>query len=282
MAGVLGEARQAKNGSLEKAARAGYLTKGIVYVLIGAFAFRTAIGSAVFDAERASSSGALREVARQPFGTVLLALVGLGLAGYAIWRFVQAAKDPDGHGTDAKGIAVRIGYVVSGFVHVALAALAASIVLGGSGGGAGASGGSQARDAWTAKLMGAPAGRWLVALLGLVVVGVGVYHFARAAKKSFLKRMKILGLDPRARTWLVRACSAGLVARGVVFLIVGGFLVLAAYQHDPSEARGLGGALQALYEQPYGAWLLGTIGLGLVAYGVYCFTNARYRRIATS
>jgi hypothetical protein len=263
------------SSGLEKAARAGYFAKGVVYVLIGIFAFRVAIGSAGASAREASSEGALREIATAPFGSVLLVLMALGLVGYSIWRFFEAIRDPEDRGTDAKGVVKRVALGVSGLVYLGLAVLAVSIVLGSSGGGA--SGDSS--DAWTARLMDAPFGRWLVGALGAIVVAVGLYHFKRAAKDSFLEPLRPASLSPRARKWVVRVCRTGLVARGATFVVIGAFLVVAAIQHDPSEARGLSGALQTLYEQPFGAFLLGAVGLGLVAYGGYCFTNARYRRI---
>jgi hypothetical protein len=72
----------------------------------------------------------------------------------------------------------------------------------------------------------------------------------------------------------------GLAARGVVIAIAGGFLVVAALWSDPQEATGLGGALQTLLRESFGPWLLGTVALGLVAYGLLMLAVARYGWIA--
>ncbi len=63
-----------------------------------------------------------------------------------------------------------------------------------------------------------------------------------------------------------------------MLLITGGFLVVAALEHDASESRGLNGALQALAAQPWGVWLLGSVAVGLGLYGVFALAEARYRR----
>ena len=273
-----GAVRDATSGSkLEKAARAGYATKGVLYVLIGVFAFRAAIGSAQAGGEDTDVRGVIREIAQQPFGMGLLVLVAIGLAGYALWRFVEAVRDPEGRGSDAKAIVKRVGYAISGLIYTGLAWLCVSILTGTGSGGSG--GGSS--DSMTAKLMSAPGGRWLVALVGVIVIGVAVFHFVRAYKASFMERMKTAQMHGRTREWVERAGRVGLSARGVTFLIIGGFFVFAAWRHDPSRARGLSGALDYVATQPYGPWLLGIVGLGLVCYGAYCFANARYRRIRT-
>jgi hypothetical protein len=125
--------------------------------------------------------------------------------------------------------------------------------------------------------MAQPFGEWLVALAGLVFLGVAVAFAVRAYEASFERHLR-----PEARTPAVRnVCRAGILARAVVFAIVGGFLLLAAWRSDPSEAVGLGGSLRALRDQPYGPYLLGLMGLGLVAYAFYSFVAARYRHIPT-
>ena len=79
--------------------------------------------------------------------------------------------------------------------------------------------------------------------------------------------------------WAARSGQLGFAARGVVYLMLGSFLIQAALRHNPEEAGGIGRALRELSNQPYGPWLLGIVALGLVAYGFFCFVLARYRRI---
>ena len=258
---------------VEKLARMGYAAKGIVYLIIGGIAARAAFGSG----ERVQGSqGAMRTILEQPFGKLLLGLVALGLAGYALWRFVQAGLDPEHKGTDAGGAAKRAGYAISGVIHAGLA-LAALRMVTGRGGGSGGDGGSAVH--WTATLMRQPMGRWLVAAVGLGIVGYGLYALYRAYAVKLSKQLDLSRMSPAAREWAVRSGRAGIAARGVVFAIMGFFLLLAALHSNPAEARGLDGALRALQEQAYGPWLLGLVALGLVGYGIYQLVEARYRRI---
>ena len=259
------------DGLIDRMARLGFITKGIVYGVIGVLAVQAAFTAG---GGTEGARGAIQEIGRQPFGQVLLGLAAIGLLAYALWRFIAAGVDPEGAGTDAKGIAKRIGYAVSGVIYLGLAAWAATIVLGGSTPGGGGGGGSEA--AWTAKLMAQPFGQWLVGAAGAVVVGVGLFHFYRAYSASFMKRYNTGEMNARQRTWAKRLGRFGLSARGVTFCIIGGFLIEAAVQANPNESRGLAGALDALAQQPYGPWLLGIVALGFIAYGVYCVSRARF------
>lgn len=259
---------------VEKWARFGYATKGVIYLLIGVLATQTAIGAG---GATKDSQGAIEMIAGQPFGRILLGLIALGLAGYVVWSFVQAMLDPENEGNDASGIAIRIGYAVSGVAYGGLAWLAARMALGMSSSG----GGDRAEQAWTATLLAQPFGQWLVGFVGVIIIGVGLGHFYMAYKAKFME--KYTGeMSPTQRRWAKRIGQFGLSARGVTFGIIGSFLIQAAIHADPSETKGLDGALQTLLEQPYGPWLLGIVALGLVAYSVYCFSQARYRRVATS
>jgi len=262
--------RAAHSDTVEKLARFGYAVKGVVYGLIGILAVMAAFGSG---GKTSGSRGVLGTIADGPFGQVLLGLIAVGLFGYALWRFVQSFADPDNKGTDAEGIIKRIGYFVSGVIHVGLGIAAIRLLLGSGGGG-----GSNA-DSWTAKLMSQPLGLWLVGIVGLIVIGVGLRQFYKAKKADFFEKLKTGEMSASERTWAKRAGQAGLAARGVVFSIIGFFLIQAALNANPQEARGLGGALDTLAAQPYGPYLLGIVAIGLVGYGVYCWVNARYRKI---
>jgi hypothetical protein len=250
-------------------ARSGYAARGVVYVIVGWLAVLAALGSG----QATDSKGALLTILQQPFGEVLLALVALGLVGYALWRLVQASMDTDGHGTDAKGAAVRIGLVVSAVTHLLLAFFALSLILGW-----GAGGGGDGTQDWTAWLLEQPFGRWLVGLIGAAVVGAGLAHIFKGWQAKF---EKYLQMDPDLLDKASPVCRFGLVARGVVFLIIGGFLVVAAWRFSSGEVVGLKGALQTLQQQPYGWILLGIVALGLFAFGLYSLIEARYRRIDT-
>jgi hypothetical protein len=199
--------------------------------------------------------------------------VTIGLVGYVFWRLVQFVEDPEGHDSGANSFARRATYAVSGLAYAGLA-ISAVHLLEGSGGG----NGNATRD-WTARLMAQPFGRWLVAIGGAIVFGVGVYQLYQAYAVKLDKMLSWNEMSAAAREWVVRLGRAGLAARGVIFCIIGGFLIQAARNANPNQAQGLGGALATLAHQPYGPWLLGIVALGLAAYGVYQLAMARYRRI---
>ncbi len=258
---------------IERLARFGYAAKGVVYVLVGALAAYGAFEGK--GDEPADSRGALTQVVHQPYGRVLLGVVAAGLAGYALWRLVQAFRDTEDKGTSWKGLAVRTGYGCIGIVYAGLSYSAVQLILGY---GAGKGSDQQSRE-WTATFFALPFGRLLVGLAGLGVVGFGFYQCYKAFTAKFRKKWKRHEMSERARHIATRAGQIGLTARGVVFGIIGIFLVQAALRHRAEEARGLSGALRALEQQPYGPYVLGAVALGLVAYGLYMFVEARYRRM---
>lgn len=215
------------------------------------------------------------QVFLQPLGRVLLAVLTLGLLGYISWRFFQAIWDPDYIGKDWKGIIQRAAFAISGFFYALIAFSAIELLTRGRS----QSDSSTAHD-WTAWLLHQPAGRWLVGLVGLVIVGVGLYQFYRTYSANFQKRFDFSKMSDTAHQWMIWLGRLGFFARGVVYLLVGAFLIQAAYTYDVSKAGGLGGALVDLLKQPYGEWLLGAVAVGLFAYGVYAITLARYRWIS--
>jgi len=273
----------AEAGRFDTLARLGYAARGVVYLLVGGLAVLAAWGGG--GGRTTDTRGALRTLLDEPFGYAMLGAIALGLVFYAVWRFIQAVMDADHHGTGAKGLAVRGGLLVSAVTHVLLALFVLSLIFGwgsgvggggGSGGGGGGGGGTQG---WTAWLLSQPFGPWLVAAVGLAVIGAGIAQIAKGHKEKFRRHM---AMGPRTERWAVPVSRFGLYAKGLVFLIIGGFLIVAAWQHDPSEARGLGGALATLQQQVYGQILLGIVAVGLIAFGVYSLLEARYRHIDAS
>lgn len=249
--------------------KAGYAARGVVYVVIGFIALTAAFGG-----EKAQGShGALEEMLQEPFGAIILSAVAIGLVGYSVWRFVQAFMDTDHHGTDAKGLVVRAGLAVSGTSHILLAIYAGYLIFYGQQSG---SGGDSSTQEWTAWLMAKPWGIWMVGIVGLCVIGAGVAQIYKGATAGFEKYM---AMDQDVDRWARPTGMVGLIARGVTFCIIGSLFIVAAYQADPSEARGLGGALETLQSQPYGPWLLAVVAVGLLAFAAYSMLEAFYRRI---
>ena len=260
------------SSTLDKLARAGYAVKGGLYAAVGIFALQLAFGEG---GETTGTQGVIQKAAGGTFGSLLLVLMGIGLVGYALWRFAEAVLDARHRGSDSGGTLRRIGYFVSGLIHAGLAVEAFRLLSGG-----GKSESEGGAEDWTATLLAQPYGPWLVGAVGLIVVGVALYQFKKAVSKDFTEGLRLGSLSASARRGVVRVAQFGLSARGVVFLIIGGFLLRAAWTSNAEEARGLGGALDAVATAGYGPWLLALVAAGLVAYGAYCAVRARYGQFA--
>ena len=222
--------------------------------------------------------GALQVISEQPFGKFLLALVIIGLIGFAIWCFLQAWFDTEGKGSDIKGIIGRLGYAITGISYAILAFGAFQLVTRTGTGSATKSTTTSTQDV-TAQLLNHSWGVVAVVILGLIVIGVAFYMFAKAYTAKFQRRLQLTGLSAQLRRGVIFLGRFGYAALGVVFSIIGIFLIVAAVQHNPHEAKGLDTALRTLAQQPFGPLLLGIVALGLIAYGVYSFVEARYRMV---
>lgn len=258
---------------IEWLARAGYVAKGVVYLIIGVLAVQVAMGDG---GQTTGAKGALAVIAGEPFGQTLLVITGIGLIGYALWRTVQAVMDPDDEGSDAKGTSVRVAYAGSGILHVMLAIEAFRLAFGSAGGG----GNDGSAQHWTRQLMEQPFGIWLVGAAGVAALAGGAVQIYRAYSAKFMEKLRTHSMNSTERTWSERIGRAGFAARGVVFFVIGGGLVNAAMTTDPSEAVGFGQALSQLSGTSHGPWLLGLVALGLAAYGIFCAgVLGRHRRI---
>lgn len=249
---------------VEGLARAGYATRGIVYLIIGYLAGRAAFGPS----SPGDTRDALDQVEKQPGGDWMLIALAIGFVGFALWRFVQAALDPEDKGSDPKGLALRARYVFSGLIHCALALSAYRLGTGGSREGGG----------WYAQAL-SPLGRVAVGIAALGFLGYGVYQVYRAYRSKLDKQLDLSSLDSEVRRWVVRAARAGITARGVVFSVIGVLLAQAALRRSPEDEPGLQGALRTLHDQPYGRYVLALVAVGLACYGVFELVRARYRRI---
>ncbi|MGB3637205.1 MAG: DUF1206 domain-containing protein [Rivularia sp. (in: cyanobacteria)] len=256
---------------IEGLARFGYASKGAVYFLVGLLAVKAAFGSG---GKTTDTEGALKTIVQQPFGQILLGLVAFGLISYAMWRFVEAINDPENKGKDIKGIVTRLTYVANGLTYAALAWTAVQIVMGSA-----SSDDGDAKQDWTARLLNQPFGQWLVGTIGAAVIAFGCYYLYRAFSAKFRRKLYLSELSNTGREWVIAICRFGLAARSIVFFLIGWFFIEAAYMAQASQVGGLNEALETLAAQPYGPWLLAIVALGLIAYGVYCVVQARYRRL---
>jgi len=253
--------------AFELLARGGFVARSVVYAIMGILAFKLALGNG---GTTVNQQGALRTVAEQPFGHLLLTLLAIGLGGYALWRLFRAAL---GHGPEGSDTGPeRLAALASGAVYAGLCAIAVEMLIG-SGGGQGTSSSS------SAGVLGSPLGRWLVGLAGAVAIGIGLVQGYRALGKGFLKESKTERMGRTTRMWFGRIGMVGHLGRMLVFALVGVFLVKAALDYNPSDAVGLDGALAKLLRHSYGAVAVGVVAGGMIAFALYSLVDARYHRI---
>ena len=250
--------------------RLGLAAKGGSYVLVALLALQVAFGDEQGGPK--DRQGALQAVAREPFGTFLIAALGVGFAAYALWRLVDAIFDRGRDGDDAQGLAKRVGQFARGLLYTALAVLCFSILLGASG-----ESGNENKEA--ARVMEWPAGRWLVAVLGVGFLAAAGYNALRSATCKFMKDLKKGEMAENEERLYRLVGRFGHAARALVFGLVGFFLVKTAWQYDSKEAIGIDGALRKVASGEHGQVWLGIVAAGLGAYGVFCFVQARYRRV---
>jgi hypothetical protein len=262
--------RAASSRLMSGLARAGLLARGVMYGLIGIIAVQIALGTSHQQADR---SGALRLVAATQFGTAILWLLAIGFAGLTLWRLSEAAfgaAGPDGRKTSARLICL-VKAVIYGVLTYSILRYALGL-------GAPTSTNRQSQDL-TATALQHPGGQAAVAIAGLIIGGVGLYLGYQAYKRTFLRDLRMGSASPSTRRAVTWFGQAGGLARGAVFLTVGVFLVIAAVEAKPGQAKGIDSALRALARTPLGPWLLGLVAIGLVIFGAYSCCEARWRKV---
>jgi len=255
--------------------RFGYVVEGLVFILVGLLAARVALGRG---GEVADNRGVLPPLAAAPLGRILLVAIAVGFGGYALWRFLEAAFDPDGRGRDTNRLVMRLGNALNGALHLGFAFGVARLLLTGS---AGANTDATAKGV-AGVLLGVPHGRWLVGLVGLGVLGFAGYQGFQVLKAKFRENAQLQQMSAAQVRWYTALGRVGFAARGVAFASIGLFLLGAARDADAGEARGLDTALDDLATRPLGPWLLGAVALGLVAYGLFLLAEAYFHRVAVT
>ncbi|MFI1100793.1 DUF1206 domain-containing protein [Streptomyces melanogenes] len=260
--------RSTEEETLTAAGRAGFVARGVVYVLIGALAMRIALGSGGQSADR---EGALHQVAAQPFGKVMLWALVVGFGCMALWRGSRAVRSK---GPERKA--------ASRLLDGGRAVFYASVCWGtaefAAGGGQGSSGNAKSQD-WTATVLKLSYGQVLVGAAGCLLIGIGAVLAIRAAMRKFLRRLDLGAMSHRTRQVVTGLGVGGGVARGLVFAAAGIFILSAAVRFDANEAKGVDATLRSFAHTPAGPWLLVAVAVGLILFGVFSFASARWRRL---
>jgi hypothetical protein len=249
--------------------RAGFVGYGLLHLAVAWLAIQIVIHHS---STRADQAGAFRLLEQQPAGRVLLIVIVVGLCAMALWQLLLAVA---GH-REQTGKRRAFERVASGgrVVIYAFLAWTALRVLQGS-----TQSSASTQEKATAGMLGSTGGRVLVTLVALLILGIGIGMIVYGAKRKFESKLMLGRLNPTTRTGVVRLGQFGYIARGVAFGIVGGLMVQAALSDNAARSRGLDGALRTLAGEPLGGVLLAIVAIGFAAFGVYCFFQAKYRRI---
>ena len=263
---------------LVKIGRAGWLAKGVVYVVAGVLALliaaRTTGWSRAASAQNpeASPTGALKTVAHATGGSLLLIVLAIGMMLYAIWRIVSAIVPG---GTDAKAIVKRIGYVVSAIIYTTFALTAIALAKSTTSN----PNGNTKVTSLSGRVMAHTGGRILIGVVGGIVIATGLYRVVKGARQDVNDELDLAGLSAQRLAWTERFGAVGEIGRGIGIGLIGFFLVRAAIRYDPNQATGLDGALRRLAAERFGLVVVVGVGAGFFAYGAFCVSTFRHRRL---
>lgn len=249
---------------LDHAVRVGLVTYGVVHLTIAWLALQLAFGDSTGSA---SSTGALQRVSRQPMGELTIWLIALGMLLLVVWRLIEAASGHREHDGGDR-LKKRLGSLGKAVLYGSIAVSAFKVAIG--------AGSSSSSDSTTARLMDLPGGQFLVGLVGLAIIGYGLFQIRRGLSEKFKEHLTSEGRNGDAGRAYVLLGKAGYCAKGTAVLIVGGLFGYAAITHDARKSGGLDQALHHVLQQPFGPYLLGLIAVGIGCYGVFCFARARY------
>ena len=262
--------RAAANQWVERTARLGYVIRGLLYGSMGGLAVGLAVGGT---AQPKDMKGLLFVVAASPFRTLILAIVAVGLGSYALWGLIRAVYDPLDRGDDATGIAARLGFAWSGLNYAALTVVALGFLVGHP------DSNTNPVQKGVSVMLSAPAGRVVTVVAGLIGIAAGIGQFADSVSATFRKDLKRNQMSRGERVivdWLGRM---GMFARGVIFTMLGWYVVVAALSRDASQAEGIGNAFVTIAGAPFGRVALVLVALGFVALGLHSLACARWIRM---
>ncbi|HYH73452.1 MAG TPA: DUF1206 domain-containing protein [Nocardioides sp.] len=251
---------------MDRAIRAGLVAYGVVHLLVAWLAIQLAFGD---KDEQASNSGAMQYLVQQPMGEVLVWLIAVGMFLLVLWRLLEFAFGFPEETDDKKRWRKRATSLFKAVIYGALGYSAVKVATGDASQGGGT-------DSTTAKLMDLPGGQLIVGAVGLAIIGYGISLVVRGWTEKFREHLDAQGQSGQDGSAYVMLGKAGYIAKGIAIAIVGGLFLYAAITHDPKKSGGLDQALQTVLEQPFGPVLLTAIGLGIGAYGLFCFARAKH------
>jgi hypothetical protein len=256
--------REAQNSTwLDGGVRFGMVVYGVVHLIVAWLAIQLALGD---QGENASQKGAMQTLAKQPFGTLLLWLVAVGMILLVLWRVLEALvghQEYDGGKRWRKRAVSAFKAIVYGYIAVTALRFALDA-------------GSGSSSNYTAKLMDQPYGRWIVGLVGAAIFVYGVSYARRGWTEKFMENLDARGTIGDTGTAYRWIGKIGYIAKGIAFCVVGGLFVAAAVNHEPKKSGGLDDALHTVLQQPFGPVLLILIAVGIACYGLFCFARARH------
>jgi len=253
--------------------RFGLIAKGFVYSLSGFLAFLAAFEIGNVNEHDGSNNGIFSFIYERPLGKIALAIVALGLICYTIWRYIEAIKDTEKKGSNTKGLMKRAAYFFSGTAYAGLAFVAIRFLV------TQESSNGNSQQKFAAELLSKPFGQWLVAIVAVIIIGIGAWQAFMALSGKYKKHVMQSNLGGKAQGFVLRAGKVGYISRGIVWMIIGWLFIKAAFTHDAKQAGGTENAFQWLKESSYGSYLLAAVAVGLLCYGLFMFVRARYQPI---
>lgn len=257
------------SSNVKPIAQAGLAAKGVVYCLLGVFAFMAAFNIAGQSANNTDKERIFSFIEKQTGGQIMLAVIALGLLCYSLWRGIQTFADTEDKGDNAKGLAARGRYLFSGLIYTSLAAFAIKMLFTGS------KSSGDSKQSMAQELLSKPFGQWLVAGAAAIMIAVGIYQVYYGLSEKYRKHVNKAG-NLAGKKILLSAGKIGYVARGIVWLIIGWLFAKAALSSNSSEAGDTSKAFGFLAEASYGSYLLGAVAAGLICYGIFNFIRVRY------
>lgn len=256
---------------MRKIARVGLIAKGIVYVLLGILGFMAAFEIGGQSNDEASKAGVLGSIKESPAGVFGLALLAAGLICYSIWRGVQMFSSNTSHGQ--KKWLEKLRHLLSGLAYLSFAITAIQLIFQNK------SNKGDRNQYWASEILNHSYGQYILGLAGIVLAGIGIYQIYHGLSEKYKKHVQEMNLHSSGSSLMLRSGKIGYVSRGIVWLVIAYLLLRAALHKNSAEAGDMGKAFNFIEDSAYGSYLLGALGLGLIAYGVFNFIRARYETI---